>query len=219
MTTDQIHTFVILSVAKNPLGSRRQSRTGCQTSLTRLDFAPFRMTYHLCPFDVPPEGNGSGVKTVIEALRGGSIFWAVWRTGGSLVLEMPLRLTTRVTALSAHAATEFVFVSSQEGPLRAWRRARRRRRMPKWVRYSYGCLLLFCDAQHWKPKAGLKFSIRSRVPASMGVSGNCGGSKWRRCGRWRNFRAGNSRARHWRGWRSGRRTSSSGAPLWPDGPA
>ena len=87
---------------------------------------------------------------------------------GSLVLEMPLRLTTRVT-VSAHAAKEFVLVSAQEGrcvvaagtPPAA---------VPKWVRYAYGCYLLFCEAQRWQPKAGLKFSIRSRVPASMGVS-------------------------------------------------
>jgi L-arabinokinase len=87
---------------------------------------------------------------------------------GSLVLEMPLRLTTRVT-LSAHTTREFIFASAQEGrcvvapgtPPEA---------VPKWVRYAYGCLLLFCTAQRWQPKAGLKFSIRSRVPASMGVS-------------------------------------------------
>ena len=87
---------------------------------------------------------------------------------GSLVLEMPLRLTTRVT-LTGHPAREFVFVSAQEGrcvvaagtPPAA---------VPKWVRYPYGCLLLFSQAQRWRPRAGLKFTIRSRVPASMGVS-------------------------------------------------
>ena len=87
---------------------------------------------------------------------------------GSLVLEMPLRLTTRVT-VSEQAAREFVFVSAQEGrcvmPVGTLPAA-----VPKWVRYLYGCFLLFCRAQHWQPRAGLKFSIRSRVPASMGVS-------------------------------------------------
>ncbi len=87
---------------------------------------------------------------------------------GSLVLEMPLRLTTRVT-LSTHAAREFVFASAQEGRC-VVEEGTLPAKVPKWVRYSYGCLLLFCQAQHWRPKAGLKFSIRSRVPASMGVS-------------------------------------------------
>lgn len=87
---------------------------------------------------------------------------------GSLVLEMPLSLTTRVT-LTELAAREFVFVSAQEGrcvvaagtPPGA---------VPKWVRYPYGCFLLFCRAQRWQPRAGLRFSIASSVPASMGVS-------------------------------------------------
>ena len=109
------------------------------------------------------------MKTVIGEAPGRLDFLGgVADYSGSLVLEMPLRLTTRVT-LSGHAAKEFVFVSAQEGrfvvapgtPPAA---------VPKWVRYSYGCLLLFCRAQRWQPKAGLKFSIRSRVPTSMGVS-------------------------------------------------
>src|SRR2546430_15478590 len=87
---------------------------------------------------------------------------------GSLVLELPLTLTTRVT-LTEETTPELVFVSAQEGrcvvisgtPPAA---------LPKWVRYPYGCFLLFCDAQHWRPRTGLMFSIRSRVPASMGVS-------------------------------------------------
>ena len=87
---------------------------------------------------------------------------------GSLVLEMPLRLTTRVT-LSEQPGRELVFVSTQEGrcvvPLGAPVDT-----VPKWARYPYGCFLLFGEAQRWRPKAGLKFSIRSRVPASMGVS-------------------------------------------------
>ena len=87
---------------------------------------------------------------------------------GSLVLEMPLRLTTRVT-VSEHPAGEFAFVSAQEGrcvvaagtPPAA---------VTKWVRYPYGCFLLFCREQRWRPRGGLKFVIRSRVPESMGVS-------------------------------------------------
>lgn len=87
---------------------------------------------------------------------------------GSLVLEMPLRLTTRVR-ITEEKTPELVFVSAQEGrcvvppgtPAAT---------VPKWVRYPYGCFLLFREAQGWKPRGGLKFSIRSNVPASMGVS-------------------------------------------------
>jgi len=87
---------------------------------------------------------------------------------GSLVLEMPLTLTTRVT-LTELGAREFTFESPQEG----WcvvPRGTAADAVPKWVRYPYGCLLLFCSEMRWKPRAGLKFAIRSRVPVSMGVS-------------------------------------------------
>lgn len=87
---------------------------------------------------------------------------------GSIVLEMPLKVTTRVT-ITETASPEFVFVSKAEGrstlapgtdPQDA----------PKWVRYPYGCLWLFSAAQRWRPRAGLKFEVSSRVPESMGVS-------------------------------------------------
>ncbi|MFZ9682521.1 MAG: hypothetical protein ACO3DQ_04870 [Cephaloticoccus sp.] len=87
---------------------------------------------------------------------------------GSLVLEMPLKLTTRVT-ITETECPELVFVSKAEGactlapgtdPADA----------PKWVRYPYGCLWLFSAAQRWRPRAGLRFEITSRVPESMGVS-------------------------------------------------
>lgn len=87
---------------------------------------------------------------------------------GSLVLEMPLKVTTRVT-ITETASPEYVFISKVEGcctlgpgtdPEEA----------PKWVRYPYGCLLLFCEAQRWRPRGGLRFEITSRVPESMGVS-------------------------------------------------
>jgi L-arabinokinase len=87
---------------------------------------------------------------------------------GSLVLEMPLRLTTRVTQ-SEHPVRELVLVSAQEGRC-VVQLGTKTEAVPKWARYPYGCFLLFCEAQRWRPKAGLKFSIRSRVPASMGVS-------------------------------------------------
>lgn len=87
---------------------------------------------------------------------------------GSLVLEMPLRLTTRVT-ITETRIPELVFHSEgQESctiPL-----GTDPQDAPKWVRYPYGCLGLFSAAQRWKPKGGLKFQISSSVPKSMGVS-------------------------------------------------
>ena len=87
---------------------------------------------------------------------------------GSLVLEMPLSLTTRVT-LTELAAREFVFVSAQEGRC-VVAAGTSPAAVPKWVRYPYGCFLLFCRVQRWQPRAGLKFAVTSSVPASMGVS-------------------------------------------------
>jgi L-arabinokinase len=87
---------------------------------------------------------------------------------GSLVLEMPLRLTTRVT-LTEQPARAWEFVSAQEGRCTV-APGTPPAQVPKWVRYPYGCFLLFCRTQHWQPRAGLRFAIRSRVPASMGVS-------------------------------------------------
>ena len=87
---------------------------------------------------------------------------------GALVLEMPLMLTTRVT-LTEQALPGFIFVSAQEGRC-VIAAGTPPAVVPKWVRYPYGCFLLFCRAQRWQPRAGLKFTIRSRVPASMGVS-------------------------------------------------
>ncbi len=87
---------------------------------------------------------------------------------GSLVLEMPLSLTTRVT-LTEQAAREWVFTSPTEGRL-VVAVGTPPADVPKWVRYPYGCFLLACEAWRWRPRAGLLFSVRSRVPVSMGVS-------------------------------------------------
>lgn len=87
---------------------------------------------------------------------------------GSLVLEMPLKLTTRVT-ITETAEPGFVFHSAEgaAGPLAPDADPQT---APKWVRYPYGCLQLFCAAQRWRPRGGLKFTIASLVPVSMGVS-------------------------------------------------
>lgn len=87
---------------------------------------------------------------------------------GSLVLEMPLSLTTRVT-LTELSGPEFVFASEEEGYC-SLPPGSHPDEAPKWVRYPYGCFLLFCAAQKWRPRDGLAFQIESRVPTSMGVS-------------------------------------------------
>ncbi len=105
---------------------------------------------------------------------------------GALVLQTPIRATTRVT-ISPRTDPGLEFASDQEGtatlpwpepldlvapagdvaPLRAWLDEQR---VSRWVRYPLGCLLLFCHAHDWRPPAGLNFQIASDVPASMGVS-------------------------------------------------
>jgi len=105
---------------------------------------------------------------------------------GALVLQMPIRAMTCVT-ISPRTAPGLEFSSDQEGtvalpwpeprdlvsptgevaPLRAWLDEHR---VPRWVCYPLGCLLLFCNAQDWRPQGGLSFAITSEVPTSMGVS-------------------------------------------------
>jgi L-arabinokinase len=105
---------------------------------------------------------------------------------GSLVLQMPIRATTRVT-ISPRAAAGLEFTSDLErmvtlpwpglddlvtpsgdvAPLRAWLDEHQ---VPRWVRYPLGCLMLFCHVQDWRPEGGLSFGINSEVPTSMGVS-------------------------------------------------
>ncbi|MEO6876360.1 MAG: galactokinase, partial [Opitutaceae bacterium] len=109
------------------------------------------------------------MKTVIGEAPGRLDFLGgVADYSGALVLEMPLRLTTRVT-LTEHVAQEFVFVSAQEGRC-VVAAGTPPGTVPKWARYPYGCFLLFGQEHSWQPRAGLKFAIRSRVPTSMGVS-------------------------------------------------
>jgi L-arabinokinase len=104
---------------------------------------------------------------------------------GALVLQMPIRATTRVT-ITPLAEPRLELASEQAGeatlplpprrltepagdilPLRAWLEEHR---APHWTRYPVGCFLLFCRAREWRPPAGLRFAIASEVPVSMGVS-------------------------------------------------
>jgi len=87
---------------------------------------------------------------------------------GSLVLEMPLSLTTRV-AITARTEPGHEFRSVQLGRHLVKKRSVAAQ-LPDWVRYPYGCLLHFCAATGWEPAAGLGFAIDSSVPLGMGVS-------------------------------------------------
>jgi L-arabinokinase len=97
---------------------------------------------------------------------------------GALVLQTPIRATTRVT-ITARAARGLEVSSPLEGrvtvplpeaaaaPPRAWLEAHR---VPRWARYPLGCFLLFCRACDWQPAGGLCFEVASDVPVSLGVS-------------------------------------------------
>jgi len=103
---------------------------------------------------------------------------------GALVLETPIRATTRVQLVPldeprisvASAGRDPVAVPATAcGALgaggtaagRAWLDAHA---VPAWARYPLGCLMLFCDRFAWRPPAGLAINVRSDVPISMGVS-------------------------------------------------
>lgn len=105
---------------------------------------------------------------------------------GSLVLQTPIRATTRVT-IAPTAGPRLRVVSEQEGavdlplpdsremvaeagevaPLKDWLWALD---VPRWAYYPLGCLFLFCQAQAWRPASGLAIEIATDVPTSMGVS-------------------------------------------------
>jgi L-arabinokinase len=87
---------------------------------------------------------------------------------GSLVLEMPLSLATRVE-IAARNEAGHEFASAQLGR-HVVRKQSTAAELPDWVRYPYGCLRYFCRATGWKPAAGLTFTIDSSVPLGMGVS-------------------------------------------------
>jgi L-arabinokinase len=104
---------------------------------------------------------------------------------GSLVLQTPIRATTRVT-ITPLLKPRLELTSEQVGAvtlplpldtllepveevasLRAWLDEHK---APHWARYPVGCFFLFCQAQEWRPPTGLRFAIASEVPVSMGVS-------------------------------------------------
>ncbi|KXU34715.1 hypothetical protein AXK11_07680 [Cephaloticoccus primus] len=115
---------------------------------------------------------------------------------GSLVLEMPLSLTTRVTitelppkrisrACESSGSPKLVFASETYGETQVTP-GTPPAEVPKWLRYPYGCLWLYAK-ERGKPveklvssasqrgggagdSGGLRFEISSSVPGSMGVS-------------------------------------------------
>jgi len=110
---------------------------------------------------------------------------------GSLVLEMPLSLTTRVKiselppkrisrACESEKPFAFVFASETYGEERV-ELGTPPSEVPQWLRYPYGCLCLFAKEQRISLDklaagegagrlGGLRFEVSSRVPESMGVS-------------------------------------------------
>ena len=105
---------------------------------------------------------------------------------GSLVLQMPLALVTRVV-IEERGEPGLEFSSDQRRPVRlpmpprdlvatvrndatALRQWLDEHATPQWVRYPLGCLTLFAAQWNWRPAGGLAFAITSDVPASMGVS-------------------------------------------------
>jgi L-arabinokinase len=101
---------------------------------------------------------------------------------GSLVLQMPIRATTRVT-ITPRGAVGLELLSASEGRvavpmpkaavlsgpayLREWLETHQ---VPRWARYPLGCFLLFCGTMEWRPTGGLQFQVSSEVPIAMGVS-------------------------------------------------
>lgn len=105
---------------------------------------------------------------------------------GSLVLETPIRATTRVKVTSL-AGSNLRVASKDYGsceldwnPLAAavihWvsdallRDQLDIQKVPQWARYVVGSLLVFCGETRWLPTCGLAFTVTSQVPQSSGVS-------------------------------------------------
>jgi L-arabinokinase len=105
---------------------------------------------------------------------------------GALVLETPIRATTRVrltplaepritlasgdhgaVAVPASACDVLGTAAADPAAARAWLDEHA---VPAWARYPLGCLMLFAARFQWRPPAGLAIDVRSDVPVSMGVS-------------------------------------------------
>ena len=117
---------------------------------------------------------------------------------GSLVLQTPIRATTRVSVsrtgekhlrlssrghgawatalepfcvlLNAAADGADDDASDEADDDAAARSFLQERQAPRWTRYILGCLWVFCRAQQWRPSEGLSFEVRSGVLEGMGVA-------------------------------------------------
>lgn len=131
--------------------------------------------------------SGSSSPRRVEGIAPGrlDVLGGVADYSGSLVLQMPLSLSTRV-AIECTAGPGLTFTTDHGIPVVmpsplddldvppgdpfALRRWLDERAVPRWVRYPLGCFALFAAAWNWRPGCGLAFTITSDVPASMGVS-------------------------------------------------
>jgi L-arabinokinase len=103
---------------------------------------------------------------------------------GALVLETPIRATTKVAIERIDEPTLYFSSRGKENwqvgldaalemPDAAPEVVRQQldaHDAPHWARYPFGCLWALSRAKGWRPESGLRFSIRSTVPESMGVS-------------------------------------------------
>jgi len=105
---------------------------------------------------------------------------------GSLVLQMPIRATTRVgvsridekslrLGSGGHGAwatpsAPFCALLDSAADEAAARGFLQDREAPPWALYLLGCLWVFCRAKGWRPPAGLSFEVQSPVPEGMGVA-------------------------------------------------
>ena len=118
---------------------------------------------------------------VAEAPGRLDFFGGVADYSGSLVLEMPIRATTRVE-VTRIAKPEFRLSSAgyggwivpAEGFLAARDESRARQWLadheaPPWTSYVLGSLWVLCRAKGLSLEGGLSFRVRSRVPEGMGV--------------------------------------------------
>jgi len=105
---------------------------------------------------------------------------------GALVLQTPTLCTTRVTLEPFAEETVECQAAGRTpyriplAPLRAlvktgaeWMEMRATLAdldAPPWTLYPLGCLLVFARAKGWLPSGGLRFTVESDVPQSLGVS-------------------------------------------------
>ncbi len=105
---------------------------------------------------------------------------------GSLVLQYPIDARTTVTLTAGRPGTvelradgeapavlplgELTALLEADASPEAFGDRLRALELPVWSHYLLGCLYVFTRAKNWRPEGGLRFTVRSNVPRSMGVS-------------------------------------------------